>query len=194
MSITPSQSSSAPLHVSVPPEVPPTHWSVPWMHCFVPIEHGPIPPAPQVSPTPGTCSSTVASQSLSMASQTSGVGPVPPVHMSMPITHWVAPGSQAPVPVPHGCASSTTLSSMMPLQSSSMPLHRSGDGPTSPAHWRPPFTQTVMPFMHAPVSLAPQAAPTPVGVLSITPLQSSSRPLQSSGEGPVWPVHTSPPP
>src|SRR5215475_9590924 len=82
----------------------------------------------------------------------------------------------------------------MPLQLSSRRLHFSGVGPTSPAHCSVPPTQIVWPNEHSPVSVAPHGWPTSVGLLSTTPLQSSSRPLQISGPPPVAPTHTSVPP
>src|SRR6185436_3643724 len=74
-SIRPSQSSSTPLHTSVPPPVPPTHSIAPAMHLVTPPLHAP-PAAPHGSPSPATLSSTVPSQSSSIPLHCSATGPV----------------------------------------------------------------------------------------------------------------------
>jgi hypothetical protein len=54
---------------------PPVHTMAPPMHAVVPVLHGPV-VVPQAMPSPVTLSSTVPSQSLSMPSQTSVLGPM----------------------------------------------------------------------------------------------------------------------
>src|ERR1043166_6115670 len=97
----PSQSSSRPLHTSVPPPVPPTHCMVPAMQRVTPALHGPV-PLPHATPSPMTLSSTTPLQSLSIPSHSSVVGPMPPVHTSAPIEQVSTPGRHAPIELPHG--------------------------------------------------------------------------------------------
>src|SRR5436853_170493 len=88
---------------------------------------------------------------------------------------------------------SVRLSSTVPSQSSSLPLHVSGVGPTEPVHTALPLTQLVEPALHSPLQFAtrppgqfaPHALPTSLGPSSIWPLQSSSMPLHTSWVGPT---------
>src|ERR1041385_5308022 len=190
----PSQSSSSPLHTSVPPPVPPTHCMVPAMHLVTPPLQWPLPAAPHGSPPPAPLSPTPPSQSSSMPLQVSGVAPPPPVHTSVPAAQGNRLVRHAPIELPHTWLASIGLSSTTPLQSSSRPLQRSGVGPTSPAHCRLPPTQIVWPSRHSPTLFVPHAWPVSVRWSSTTPSQSSSRPLQVSAPPrfPPWPPR--PPP
>src|SRR2546428_2783922 len=86
-------------------------------------------------------------------------------------------GSPSP---PQGSPVRGFASSVIPSQSSSMPLQTSVPGPLPPEQTRLPAVQTFVPGMHAP-TLDPQGVPASVGLSSIIPLQSSSTPLQISG-------------
>src|SRR5439155_1192956 len=86
-----------------------------------------------------SASSTRPLQSSSTPLQVSGVGPVEPLQTLVPFWHMMVPAAHAPwqpagVPpgqlVPQATPTSVSLSSTMPLQSSSMPLQISGIGPT----------------------------------------------------------------
>src|SRR5262245_12315326 len=107
--------------------------------------------------------------------------------------HLVTPPLHGPEELPHAWPSPGTLSSTSPLQSLSIPSHCSPVGPTPPLHTRPPPLHTVTPGSHAPIEL-PHGCPTSTGLLSGTPLQSSSRPLQRSTLGPISPAHCRLPP
>jgi hypothetical protein len=85
-----SQSSSTPLHRSGSPVEPPWQTIWPFKHTVVPAVHGGL-LMPQGSPTPKTLSSTAPLQSLSMLSQTSVEGSMPPMHSSTQLTHNVVP-------------------------------------------------------------------------------------------------------
>src|ERR1043165_1381446 len=160
----PSQSSSMPLHTSVPPPVPPTHCIVPAMQRVTPPLQPLAPPlAPHGRPSPATLSSTTPSQSLSTPSQVSTVGPTSPGHTSAPFEQVRRPVLHAPIELPHTWLASIGLSSTWPLQSSSRPLQRSGVGPTSPAHCRLPPTQIVVPSRHSPAPLVPHDLPVSEG-------------------------------
>src|SRR5437870_1189838 len=96
---------------------------------------------------------------------------------------------------------SVRLSSTVPSQSSSLPLHVSSDGPTEPEHTSAPFWHRVTPDLHCPTQLpiclpgqrSAHAIPTPGTLSSTRPLQLSSTPLHSSGIGPTTWVQVSPP-
>src|SRR5262249_9724458 len=92
---------------------------------------------------------------------------------------------------------SDRLLSMVPSQSSSMPLHSSLDGPTSSVQVRPFGPGPLVPLqvnwaVHGPSVFTPpveQFLPMP-GTSSITPLQSSSLPLHTSVDFSTAPEHT----
>src|SRR5438093_254781 len=146
-------------------------------------------------------------QSLSLASQISGDGPVEPLQTTAPLLQVVAPARHSPMQparVPpgqllaqamptRGSWAVVTLSSIAPLQSLSSPSQVSGEGPTEPEHTLAPFAQASVPGRHWPTQLAgsppghaePHAVPTSIGLSSTVPLQLLSRPSQVSGCGPT---------
>src|SRR5262245_33304371 len=97
---------------------------------------------------------------------------------------------------PPQCSGSVCLlngSSTTPLQSLSRLSHTSGCGPTKPTHCKKPLAQVVVPAWQAPWQVNPpeplgvqplpkgkQARPASIGMSSILPLQSLSRPSQIS--------------
>mgnify|MGYP001016401001 CR=1 FL=1 len=135
------------------------------------------------------------------------VGPTEPWQTMAPLTQASVPAEQAEVE-PGGAGGGTlhgpialaggmlvaTVKSIWPSQLSSMPLQVSTPGSMLP--WQtmlPPAPQTVVPSVQGKMLLVPQATPTLVGLSSMTPSQSSSRLLQSSGSWPgtftLAPVH-----
>src|SRR4051812_7929479 len=87
-----------------------------------------------MTPTPGR-SSVAPLQSLSTPSHVSGLGPTPPTQVSAPLEHAITPAVHGPIPhLPEGqqATAEPGTSSMIPLQSSSMPLQASTPGSTSP--------------------------------------------------------------
>src|SRR4051812_34536734 len=212
-STLPLQSSSMPLHSSPVGPCSPTHSTPLGPQPSVPPWQMPMPslagsPEKQVPPTvPPGKSSTMPLQSLSIVSHCSGCGPTEFVHCGRmaPATHDSTPVWQ--MPVPHKALPELSLygqhdaprfgtSSILPLQSSSRPLHVSTPGFTSltqastaPWHFWMPFLQT--PALHSAGSeLVQQDAPAP-GTSSTRPLQSSSSVLQVSVAGAVYPVQVS---
>src|SRR5438093_262350 len=136
-------------------------------------------------------------QSLSSPSQISVFGPVEPLHCLTPLWHTVRPALHWPMQfatwppgqlLPHAAPTSVRLSATVPLQSSSWPPQISAVGPPLPLHCWTPLGHTVGPALHSPMQFAtcppgqrvPHATLTPAGLLSTTPLQSSSMPLQVS--------------
>jgi hypothetical protein len=89
----PSQSLSMPSHCSACGPTPPWHKIAPPTHAVVPGVHGGW-LMPHGVPTPTMLSSTMPSQSLSIPSQISGLGPTAPAHaphVFWPFTHWLVP-------------------------------------------------------------------------------------------------------
>src|SRR5262245_188649 len=130
-----SQSSSMLLHTSAVPLWLPTQTIVPPWHSNVPAPHW---PAPHVLPIGGPSASSMnVSQSSSRPLHTSTPGwtfgavqasPPAPSHTSTPCA------KHAPIsPLSHVLPRPRPLSTC-PSQSSSMPLHTSVPGPTSPTH------------------------------------------------------------
>ncbi len=142
---------------------------------------------PQVSPPPGSPSSMFMSQSLSMPSQISARPPVSPTHTKVPVdrSQVSTPGLHSPTSLPQAPPVGTD-SSTLPSQSSSAPLQVSAVPPVAPSQIRLPPMQRSVPGMQAPV-LEPQEVPGSVPS-STLPLQSSSRVLQISAEGPTAPT------
>ena len=93
-STAPSQSLSAPSHTSGCGPTPPWQTSAPATHAVIPVVHGGW-LTPQGTPTPKAPSSTWPSQSLSMPSQISLLGPTKPVQAPLqgfvPCWHWLVP-------------------------------------------------------------------------------------------------------
>src|SRR5205814_1315057 len=125
-STMPLQSSSRPLHTSVPLSVNPTHCSAVLfaVHCSVPPLQMPV---PQGTP----------------AGQQAAVGPVPPVQTSAALPGWQDSEPFVRRPVPQRLLPAASLkrqhafpmpgtSSVLLLQSSSIPLHTSVAGSVSP--------------------------------------------------------------
>src|SRR5262249_14947717 len=114
-----------------------TSW-VPWQ-IILPETQAPVPqlpPGQQVLPTVAT-SSTLPLQSSSRPLHTSVPGPTAPMHCRVPPEHCCVPALQMPVPqLPAGQQVLPTpeTSSVVPLQSSSRPLHVSVPGSTWPTH------------------------------------------------------------
>src|SRR4051794_34233021 len=89
--------------------------------------------------------------------------------------------------------------SALPSQSLSLPSQISADGPTQPSQTSPPLRQTVLPALHVPTPTCAcvvfgqrQSAPVPGRApLSMTPSQSSSKPLHVSALGMDFVLHTS---
>src|SRR4051812_25554880 len=142
-------------------------------------------------------SSDAPLQSSSTPLHDSPVFATPPVHVRAPAVHLYRPVTQRVPPpefmqsdsVPVGqhavfTHASVRLSSPVPLQSSSRPLHVSTDGPTFPLHTSPPFVHATTPALHWPLQFAtsppghkfPHATPTPAGLSSTTPLQRATTP------------------
>ena len=191
--MSPSQSSSSPLHSSEVGTTAPRQASVPPVrHTVVPYWHSPCGGSerPQSSPSSVGSSSTVPSQSLSRPSQTSGPPCMGPSHKSSPSTstqqtsspslHSSVPLLQTPRSVPQGVPSSVGSSSVLPSQSSFWPLQISGNFGVPPTHVIVPLRQAVAPSVHRLPSL--QALDTKPS--STRPSQSSSSPLQVST--PLW--------
>src|SRR6185295_18446584 len=123
LSTVPSQLSSRPLQISVPlklhaysqpSDVIPFRFTKPVLHDAItqpPALHVDVacaseqtrPHMPQLRESVIRLNplSTVPSQSLSIVSQISSVGPVAPTHWSAPPRHVCAPGRQVPVDEPH---------------------------------------------------------------------------------------------
>src|SRR5262249_41136773 len=142
-------------------------------------------PPPQMS----VPSSIWPLQLLSTPSHTSVVGGRPPTHSRLPFTQKILPFWQLPTSEPHGWPTPGTLSSMMPLQSSSRPLHTSGVPPVPPEQTRPSLPMHVsVPGVHTPGRTL-HGVPAPGTLLSICPSQSLSSPSQISGVGSIWPRH-----
>src|SRR5207237_1145877 len=112
-----------------------------------------------------------------------------------PVQLAIARGTTHGLQLPQWSGSVCLLkgSSMTPLQSLSRLSHTSADGPTKPRHCKKPLAQVVVPAWHAPAQVKPpeplgvqpvpngkQAWPASMGVSSIMPLQSLSRPSQTS--------------
>src|SRR5438105_4763365 len=147
-SMVPLQSLSTPSHTSADGPTEPVHPFTPDEQVIVPALHWPTqfatsPPGQRVAhaaPTSVGLLSTAPSQSSSMPLHTSALGPIDPAHSGLPFTqlevparHWptqfaTRPPGQLP---PHGTPTSVGLSSAVPSQSSSSPLHSSGVGPTT---------------------------------------------------------------
>jgi hypothetical protein len=132
-------------------------------------------------------SSMSPSQSLSWPSQTSVAAPVPPLQTMAPRTHAKRPKVHAPTLLPHtargpvpGITPPAGASSTTPLQSSSRLLQISEPGADPPTQRSAPRSHTKVPGRHTPM-LGPQAVPTIAGMSSVRPLQSLSRPSQTSG-------------
>src|SRR5512140_144515 len=117
--------------------------------------------------------SIVPSQSLSLPSQISPVGPIAPTHTMLPAWHLLSPWRHSPTPLPHfaGCgipflSTSGLLSSIVPLQSLSLLSQISGAGffvqPSLP------FVHVIVPPAHSPVWFA-HAWPTSATSSSILP-------------------------
>src|SRR5262249_32830564 len=88
------------------------------------------------------------SQSLSLLSQTSGIGPWP-LHTIWPLTQMFVPGLHSPTLLPQGPPIPGRLpSSTMPLQSLSTPSHVSGAGFFEGVHVQLPPTQISEPLLH----------------------------------------------
>ena len=118
----------------------------------------------------------------------------------LPLVQICVPAIHSPVLLPQLCfAPSLQLqpapSSVIPLQSSSIPLQLSGFGLISPTHALHLFCVHVCkPERHAPRSLpqglvSPSLHTHPALPSSMVPLQSSSMLLQVSGEGRICPLH-----
>src|ERR1041385_569732 len=185
----PSQSSSSPLHTSVPPPVPPTHCMVPAMHLVTPPLQWPLPAAPHGSPSPATLSSTTPSQSPSMPLQASAPPRLPPWHPRPPPKQCSTPGVHTPIELPQLPPPSGSPSSIRPSQLSSMPLQRSTLLPVLSLHTSAPAWHTMTPSRQASASGPSQLWPT-VGsctASSTTPLQLLSMPSHISRLGaPAW--------
>src|SRR5450432_643723 len=136
--------------------------------------------------------SAMPSQSLSLPSQISALGPTQPSQASPPLRHTVLPPLHWPTPT-WACVSfghrqsaptpGRTPLSMMPSQSSSRPLQVSVLGMLTVLQTSWPLTQAKMPAEQVPMPL-PQASPTPGKTpLSTLPSQSSSMLLQLSTPG-----------
>src|SRR5262245_41406866 len=113
----------------------------PFTHAVTPAEQGGV-LLPHGTPVPAMPSSVWPSQSLSMLSQTSCVGPMSFTQSRAPPTHTTVPAAHAPVSVPHVWPTWGTLSSTWPLQLLSMLSQTSGLGglgfwqvhPAAPLH------------------------------------------------------------
>src|SRR5439155_21154041 len=126
---------------------------------------------------------------------TSGVGSTAPTHdPHAPAEHVRVPALHAPTLLPQDSFAPSMQahpSSTTPLQSSSIPLHASGCGPTAPVHApHAPLAHVCVPARHAP-TLLPQRRSVPLvhaHPSSTCPSQfSSSVPSHTSGEGPTAP-------
>jgi hypothetical protein len=174
----PSQSSSAPLQLSAGGlQVPQAHDEV---HVREPVEphpvvHVPLEPAQQVDP-----SSHVESQSSSVPLQTSVGGvQLPHVQLEVHVRDPVVPQLEVQLPVVPG--THVNVSSIVPSQSSSVPLHVSLGGAQLPQvqslrHVRLPVDPQVV--VQEPLEPCTQVNPS-----SATMSQSSSAPLQTSAGG-----------
>src|SRR5690349_14294204 len=92
--------------------------------------------------------SIMPSQSLSLPSQISGTGPVP-LQVSTPLTQVVTPGVHSPTLLPQGPPVPGRLpSSIMLLQSLSMPSHVSGAGVFEGVQLQLPPVQISVPLLH----------------------------------------------
>src|SRR5690606_12246444 len=127
-SMSESQSSSAPLQISLCGARSPRQTKLPPMQVRTPS-----PQVPQEAPV-GISSSMRVSQSLSRPSQVSAEGPMPPMHTSVPPLQVRTPVSQSPMPVPQAPPPPGFPSSGVPLQSLSSPSQISGEGPIAPTH------------------------------------------------------------
>src|SRR4051812_48764290 len=113
-----------------------------------------------------------------------------------PFAHACDPGLQAPTLLPQTCTApfrQVHPSSVVPLQSSSAPLHVSGPGSTAPVHaLHAPWVHAWVPCRHAPTPL-PHKRTTPsvhAHPSSTCPSQfSSTCPSHVSGPGPTPPRH-----
>src|SRR5262245_6480108 len=97
--------------------------------------------------------SIIPSQSLSLPSQISGIGPVP-LHVSTPFIQMVVPGVHSPTLAPQGPPTPGRLpSSMLPLQLLPMPSHVSGAGVFDGVHVHAPPVQSSEPWLHGGASV-----------------------------------------
>src|SRR5262249_44454931 len=96
LSTTPSQSLSSPSQISADWFTFGRHAIAPLVQCVVPAAQTPKRPVGQAAPPPGSPLSTTPSQSLSLPSQTSGVGTI----SFWQGPHW--PFTQVCVPSLHG--------------------------------------------------------------------------------------------
>ena len=187
-SIIVSQSSSALLHCSiwVPvlslQRVPP----VPGSHSIVPSTQA-SPSVPSHGMPTSNPSSVVASQSSFMLLQVSTVELVTSLHTTLaPSTlHMSMPSTQTSVSAPsQAMPTPGKPSSIVPSQSSSIPLHVSrSSSPVAQVVPTPEAAHTITSSGHMSESGPSQAVPRVGKASSIMPLQLSSTPLHSSGPG-----------
>lgn len=106
---------------------------------------------------PNAVSSTVPSQSLSIPSQISWLGPTNPMHVEhvcVPILHWLVPPYVKPPGVPGGTQATGGTLSTLPSQLLSVPSQTSAPGPTGPTHVHPVAPEHVnVPLLHGAVSV-----------------------------------------
>ena len=170
------------------------HWMTPLRHTVWPTPHAPEQSAPPVF------SSTLPSQSLSMVSHESVVGPTSPRHgpqMPVPVGghSWVPPW-QGPTPgLPPGrLLQARVRSSTTPSQSLSSRSQISRPPPVPVQPFHVPVVQTSVPAVQTPTSV-PQSRIRPS---SMRVSQSSSRLLQTSvpvqlqiRPSSIWPLQLS---
>ena len=169
---------------------------------MVPFWHWPV-EVPHTLPTPGTLSSTTPLQSLSMPSQTSGVGPTQPLQVPLqglrPLRHWLLGWAASWYTRPGWPGISHSVgampSSTVPLQLLSWPSQISACGELlqvpkplgTPLPTQPP-TGTLTPLLRhtrLPAQLVGGENPQSMSAtpLSATPSQSLSQPSQISALG-----------
>src|SRR6185369_875132 len=158
LSITPSQSSSTSLQVSVTGPTEPVqgpYW--PFTQVCFPATQAPVSvpqaicvPSRQLQP-----SSTTPLQFSSPPLQSSGIGPTPPAQApQLPAAQVWVPGRQSPTLLPQGRVSA---SSTRPLQSSSALLQVSAPGRVWPVH----APQLATPFVITQLCVPARQTPTP---------------------------------
>src|SRR5574338_1057700 len=103
--------------------------------------------------------STTPSQSSSRPLHSSGPPPLPPTHTSEPPWQVYVPGEHTPIELPQLPPPPGSPSSIMPSQSSSVPLHTSTLLPVLSLHTVPPFWQTRNPSGHRSASGPSHALP-----------------------------------
>src|SRR5258706_4487414 len=125
------------------------------LQCIVPATHSPT-SVPHFAPPPGSPSSMIVLQLLSLPSQISGCGSL--LHLIAPLTHIFTPPAHSPFWFAHRSPTSgSTPSSIKPLQSLSLPSQ----------------TSTPVGTQLPPSPLPPPSSPPPSSPLPPSPLPPS---------------------